>query len=241
MSHAWFIYTNEVVSGPFGTNVVQEKMAKGQIPAGSFIWWKGQNEWIAIDQWAKDLPSILESSGGRAQKPVWYVNSSGDSQIGPLTQTELLNNLKSLPDLKGVNLWAVGMSNWVNLFELSDIMELLGLSRRENERAPLMGVVAVTRSNDDPRGFVLKATSISLGGMGVTGAHDLRRGDNVGLLVKSPELQGSVHLRGEVVYVTDKNFVGIRFVKVHPETQSVILDYIKMFNGPAADAVKGAA
>jgi hypothetical protein len=241
MSHAWFIYSNEVVSGPFGTPVVQAKLAKGEIPLSSFIWWKGQNEWIAINQWTKDLPSIVEASVGRTQKPIWYVNSSGESQIGPLTQNELINNLKSLSDLSGVNLWAVGMSNWVNLFELGDIMELLGISRRENERAPLMGVVAVTRSNDDPRGFVLKATSLSLGGMGMTGKHDLRRGDQVALLVKSPELPGPIHLRGEVAYVTDTNFVGVRFVKVHPETQSLILDYIKVFNGPAAEDIKGAA
>lgn len=93
-----------------------------------------------------------------------------------------------------------------------------------------MGTVAVTRSNDDPQGFMLRAASISVAGMGVTGRHDLRAGDTISLLIKSGEIPANLHLRGEIAYVTSNGYAGIRFDKVHAETQSMILDYVKRFN-----------
>lgn len=229
MNPAWFLYTNDVVSGPFNTEQVRAKLQTGQLAATAFIWWKGQREWIPIALWESQLPSILQAATERAQNPVWYIDT-GSSPIGPLTQKELIDNLKGVSQLSGVKLWAAGMEKWTSLFELSDVMELLGISRRENARAPLMGTVAVTRSNDDPRGFVLKTASISVAGMGLIGVHDLRKDDELSLLIKSPEIRGTVHLRGIVAYVTSNGYAGIRFHKVPAETQSLIFDYVKRFH-----------
>jgi len=233
MTFTWFVYSNEVVAGPFETEQVRIMLKTGQIPPGSFIWWKGQREWIPVTMWEAQLTQIVKTTTERAQNPVWYIDlgSSGASPIGPLTQNELIENLKGVANLSHIRLWAVGMAKWSSLFELSDVMDLLGVSRRENARAPLMGAVAVTRSNDDPRGFVLKAASISVAGMGVLGGHDLRKGDDVSLLIKSAEFPpGGIHLRGSVAYVTSNGYAGIRFHKVHPESQSIIFDYVKRFN-----------
>jgi len=229
MAVAWFIYINDVASGPFTTDQVNFKLTTGELPPKSFIWWKGQREWIPISTWKDQLESILATTGSKNQRPVWYIDNSG-SQIGPLTQDELIDNLKSVGDFSDVRLWAVGMDKWKSLFELHDVMDLLDLSRREHERAPLMGSVAVTRSNEDPKGFVINAATISAAGMGVSGAHGLRRGDEIALFVKSPDLPSNLHLRGEVVHVTEAGYAGIRFVKVHPETASIIHDYVKRFN-----------
>ena len=238
MAHAWFIYSNDLVSGPFETEVVREKLNTGQIPAGSFIWWKGQREWIPVASWESQVDQIIRSAADRVQKPVWYIDA-GKTPLGPLTESELIENLKSMASLSRIRLWAVGMEKWTSLFEISEVMESLGLSRRENQRAPLMGTVAVTRSNEDPKGFVLKAASISIAGLGVTGPHDLRMGDVVSLLIKSAEIPGNIHLRGEVAYVSSNGYAGIRFERVHPETQSIIFDYVKRFN--ADDTAAGRA
>ncbi len=234
MSHAWFLYSNEVVTGPFKTEDVQTRINTGALPPKSFIWWKGQREWIPIATWQEQLDSILAAATTQAQKPVWYIDA-GTSPIGPLTQDEMISNLNSINDLGRVRLWAVGMQKWVSLFELHDVMELLGISRREHERAPLMGSVAVTRSNEDPRGFVVRAASISVAGMGLSGSHDLRRGDEVALLIKSPDLPGNIHVRGEIAYTTEQGYAGVRFAKTSAETQAIILDYVKRFKVAIAD------
>lgn len=229
MAHAWFLYSNDVVSGPFSTEEVQSKISTGQLAANSHIWWKGQREWIPLSAWTASVDRIIQTAADRSQKPVWYVDS-GKSPTGPLTERELIEHLKTCGSLARVRLWAVGMEKWTSLFELAEVMELLGLSRRENERAPLMGTVAVSRSNDDPQGFVLRAASISVAGMGVQGRHDLRAGDSISVVVKSGEIPSTLHLRGEIAYVTSNGYAGIRFDKVLPEAHSLIVDYVKKFN-----------
>lgn len=238
MNPSWFVYSNDVVTGPFETDQVRAQLRTGQIAPGSYIWWKGQREWIPVTLWESQLATIVKSTTERAQSPVWYIDNGGSS-IGPLTQKELLDNLKGVNQLNHVKLWAAGMEKWTSLYELSDVMEQLGISRRENARAPLMGSVAITRSNDDPKGFVLKAASVSVAGMGVIGVHDLRKGDELSLLIKSSEFRGPLHLRGIVAYVTSNGYAGIRFHKVSAEMQSVIFDYVKRFHddlNPASDA-----
>jgi hypothetical protein len=234
MIHAWFIYSNDVTSGPFSTEVVREKISMGLLSANSHIWWKGQREWIPVTTWLGQVDGIIQNAADRTHKPVWYVDS-GKSPTGPLTENELIDHLKTCKSLARVRLWAVGMEKWTSLFELSEVMELIGLSRRENERAPLMGTVAVSRSNDDPQGFVLRAASISVAGMGVQGRHDLRAGDSISLVVKSGEMPLSLQMRGEIAYVTSNGYAGIRFEKVVPEMQSMIVDYVKKFNSGETD------
>jgi hypothetical protein len=239
MAHAWFIHSNDVVTGPFDTETVRTKLQTGQVPAGSFIWWKGQREWIPVSAWASQVDQIVQSASDRSLKPVWYIDA-GKTPLGPLTENELIDNLKSMTTLARVRLWAVGMEKWTSLFEIPEVMESLGLSRRENQRAPLMGTVAITRSNEDPKGYVLRTASISVGGLGVNGKHDLRSGDVVSLLVKSPEIPGNMHLRGQVAYVTGNGYCGIRSEQVHSEMQSMILDYVKKFNGDSASGAQAA-
>jgi hypothetical protein len=232
MPLSWFLYSNDVTSGPFDTDDVRAKLHSGQLGANSHVWRKGQREWMPIREWEDQLEKLLQTESERTTKPVWYIDL-GNTPIGPLTQTELAENLRGLSDLGHVRLWSVGMPKWTSLFGLHDIVEMIGLTRRESLRAPLMGSVAVNRSSDSPRGYVLKAASISPGGIGVSGSHDLRKGDEVSLLIKSPDFPKTIHLRGEVAYVTKTGFCGIRFLQVPAETHSIISDFTKSFNPPA--------
>ena len=233
-SHVWFIYSDEIVTGPFSTDQVRDKIGKGEVPANSFVWWKGQREWLPVAQWEQSLKGLLNPAETQ-HKPVWYIDNGG-SPMGPLTQGEVIQNLRGLPELGRVRLWAVGMESWTSLFEFHDIMEILGISRRENDRAPLMSAVAVNRSSDDPKGYLLRAASVSIAGMGLTGDHDLRRGDEVAILIKNSEIGTNVHVRGEVAYVTERGYVGVRFHRVHPETLARINEYVTKFNPRAAAA-----
>ena len=229
MSISWFIYSNDLVTGPFTTDDVSFRLESGILSPQSFIWWKGQREWIQLSVWAQQLPAILDASTQRGpQSPIWYIEISG-SRLGPITHSELVQHLRSLPNLSVVRLWAIGMPAWSNIFDLPEVMETVGISRRETERAPLMGSVAVSRSNDDPQNYNLRAASISIGGMGMTGHHDLRRGDTVSLVVKSQELGEVIHVPGEVIYVTSNNYVGVKFTAMPAEAASFVIDYVKKF------------
>jgi hypothetical protein len=232
MSISWFLFSNDVVTGPFSTEDVNMKLQSGVISPQSFIWWKGQREWIQITVWNQQLPTILKAIDFTSQlNPVWYIEMSG-SRLGPITQNELVNHLKSLRDLTKVKLWAVGMPAWANIFELHDVMDLIGISRRENERAPLMGTVTITRTSDDPRSYVLRTASISSGGLGMVGGNDLRPGDQIALVINSAHLGTVLHARGRVLYVNSKNFVGVQFERPQAEMVAVISDYVRQFMQP---------
>jgi hypothetical protein len=228
MANSWFICTNDVVSGPFSTEQVRNQIASGALHTNSFIWWKGQPEWIPLSTWESQLAEILKAKKEKAENKIWYIDL-GMNTLGPLTQSELIENLRGQESFGRINLWSVGMEKWTSIFDMREVMEEVGISRRLNERAPLMGSVAVSRSNIDPRSYVMKAASISMAGMRVTGEHDLRRGDHVTIVIKSASLPASLHLSGEVAYVTSQGYVGVRFVKAQPEAQTIIVDYVKRF------------
>jgi hypothetical protein len=229
MSPTWFICSKEVVTGPFNTEQVRAKIIEQKLGAESFIWWKGQREWIAISKWEAQLDEIVRAMTETPDSRVWYIEL-GTSTQGPLTHSELINHVKNQASLKNVKIWAEGMATWTSIFDVPDLMEEIGISRRQNERAPLLGTVVVSRSNVDPKAIIMNAASISIAGMGASGPHEFRRGDEVSLLLKSSSLPMIMHLRGVVAYFAENNFVGIRFLKTQPEALSILLDYVKTFN-----------
>ena len=229
----WFVYSNDVVSGPFKTEDVEGKIASGIVPSSAFIWWKGQHEWMPVEAWQAQLRQILSTTQSAPVNQVWYLDLGSGSPIGPLTQRELHDHLNRLESLNHVYLWTAGLANWKRVYEFHEVMDRLGISRRENARAPLMASVAVTRSNDDPGSYVLKAASLSVGGIGLTGQHDLRKEDQLSILVKCKEFPAGLHLRGTVAYVTANGYIGVRFHKIAAETHAMIFDYVKRFNNDA--------
>ncbi len=237
----WFVHSSDVVSGPFDTKGVQEQLSLGNFNANCFIWWKGQREWIPIQLWEAQLSQILQSEDQKSQTSVWYVDTSG-SPIGPLTQGEMLAHLRGMRNLGKVRLWTVGMNKWANLFELHDIMDQLGMSRRENARAPLMGAVAVSRLAEDAQPMLARAASISIAGIGINDAHGLTKGDTVQLVLRSAEFPNPIRMQATTVYVTPQGYAGLKFTSVHPETQSLLFDYVKRFSPPggSGDARKTA-
>ena len=236
MSIAWFLYSNEIVSGPFETDEVTSKLESGSLPPDSYIWWRGQREWVQLAIWVQQLPAILEAhERPEFHHPIWYIELDG-SRLGPVTQNELISHLRSLPELSRVRLWSAGLPTWSNVYELPDVMDMMGFSRRESERAPLMGLVQVSRGSDDPRSFTMKAASISQGGIGIQGAHDLHVGDEVAIAIKSEQLPGLLYVYARVQYTNSRNFVGLKFLSPQAELVSVIAGYIRQFGDQSRKA-----
>jgi hypothetical protein len=148
--------------------------------------------------------------------------------------------LKSAKNLGRVRLWTMGMTQWKSLFEVDEIREQLGLTRRENERAPLLGFVAITRGDESVVNQA-KAASISVGGMGLNEAGFLSRGEYLDLLIQSPEFPYPLRIQGDVVYITNQGYAGIRFDKISSEVHTILFDYVKRFNQFEAHAELKAA
>lgn len=232
-SKIWFVYHRDIVAGPFDTEAVKQQIAAGRWSEDTFIWWKGQREWMPIRLWESQLAQILRTETDKSQSAIWYVDTTG-SPVGPLTQTEMLSHLHGIKNPAKVRLWSVGMNKWTNLFELHEIMDHLGMSRREHDRAPLMGTVAISRMSEDATAMIARAASISVGGMGINDGHGLTRGDNVQLVIKSSEFAQPIRTRATTVYVTAQGFAGLRFANTAPEALSLIHDYVRKFNQPVA-------
>lgn len=229
MKQAWFVYLNDVVTGPLSTAEVQEKLRGNLIPMDGFIWCRGEREWMPLSQWETRLPDLIEAHKEQAEARAWYLDL-GSGSIGPLLQAEVLDNLKGLQDFRHARVWTAGMKTWTKIYEVHDIMEPLGISRRVNTRAPLTGTVVVTRARDETKSFMLRAASVSVAGIGVNGTHDLCKDDRILLVIKSPDLPGSIHLSGEVAYVNTQGYAGVRFETVPAEIQTLLYDYVKRFN-----------
>jgi Tfp pilus assembly protein PilZ len=240
MAKQWFLYSSDLVSGPHSTADIQQKLISRELLAESYIWWKGQREWVPAVTWRNDLESIIASHNTSPEHPVWYIDM-GEKPIGPLTHLELIENLSRTNNPSQIRLWAVGMKKWKSLFEVQDVLERLGISRREHERAPIMGTLTITRTNDSPLCFSAKMASISVGGAGVSDVFDLRNGDDVLMVLKSREIPSLLHISGEVVYAAKNGNAGIKFRHVSEETWSLIHSYVKKFYEHEKQSKKSAA
>lgn len=226
----WFISANSKISGPFSTDQVVKKIANEELSAESYVWWRGQSDWKPISEWNRQVDDIVSSSAAQAKKRVWHIDF-GKTQVGPLTQAEMIANLKKVNDFVHVKVWVQGTEDKKkNLFEMHDIMELLGIDLREFERVPLSAQAIIKRRIGSHVELNLKTSGISKGGIGVSGDHDLVKGEEVEITIDGRALGSKLYVVGEVVYVNDKKIAGIRFVKPSAEAQSVIFDYVKQFN-----------
>jgi hypothetical protein len=225
----WFVYLNDVVNGPLDTETVKQHLADGRLTETCSIWWKGQREWVPISTWQKNLDSILKTSDDKIQTAVWYIDNGTGSPVGPLTKAEMYSHLRTLSNLGKVRLWTSGYANWTPLFDLPDIVDECGMSRREHNRAPLMGSVAITSIGGSVSTVIARAACVSVGGCGLNDAQALSYGDQVQIVIKSNEFSHPIRIQAEVMYVTNTGYAGLKFHQVHSETHALIFDYVKKF------------
>jgi hypothetical protein len=235
MKAQWFIHSNGVVLGPFKTDDVNSRITKKEFGADCLVWAKGSNEWLPMNQW-----SILSAKADQETKTVvervWYCDSGTGQPAGPLTQKELVDHLKGINRWDIVTLWGTGLLKWLPLFEVPEVMDLVGISRRENPRAPLLGEIALTQVGSAIAAHVVPALTISVKGFGIKNAGFLQRGEKVQIAIKSRELPATIHATGEVLYVSRSGDAGIKFVDLSPESLALLVDHIRRFTDEIAAA-----
>jgi hypothetical protein len=231
----WFVHRQGTVMGPYSTQEVENRMHAGQFNADCWVWVRGAKEWSPMAEW----PVLVERQAQvdqwtqEAHQPTWYVDfGRGEKPIGPISRNELvaqLVKLKFSSQLEGIKLWGSNLKTWTNVFEITDIFDLVGISRREVPRAPLMGEVAVTRAGTKSDANVVKAMSVSLNGISLKNCGFLRTGDHVQLSVKSHELAQILHAQAVVLYVGKTGDCGLRFTEISAEDRAMIGDHVRHF------------
>ncbi len=228
MKAQWFIHRDGTVLGPFKSSEVNDRIATSEFGADCLVWARGSNEWLPMSEWKNLSAKMLETKA--VSNRAWYCDSGAGQPAGPLTQNELVEHLKGLNRWDIVTLWGTGLLKWLPLFEVPDVMDLVGISRRENPRAPLLGQIALTSVGSTLPAHVVPALTISVGGFGIKNSGFLQRGEKVQVVIKSRELTASIVAHGEVLYVSRSGDAGIKFLDLTPETRTLIVDHVARFH-----------
>lgn len=228
MAILWFVRSKATVCGPYLTQDLRERISAREFGSDAVIWWRGQRTWLPLSEWDERASAILESVHEQLQKKIWYVVTK-EGEEGPLVQRELIEMLRGMPDLSRVRIRTEGSKKTKPVYEVQDIIEIIGADRRESERVPITGDISLLRKNRAPHWLNLKAAEISLGGIGIDGAHDLQNGDHFTASLRSEDLPDELQFDGEVVYVSPKGMAGIRFVNLSLEATAAIHDYSQKF------------
>lgn len=228
MSHTWYLSIQSQIFGPLSTVQVELKLRHVIQRDKALIWWHGQRDWMPVPDWQEKMQEILASVAAQTQKPIWYVMIK-KRKTGPFTQKQLIENLKVIADLAEVEVWVEGMPAPRRVFEVQDVIEQLGVDRREFERTPLNAIIDANRIQGSKRSFQMKAGGVSRGGMGLIGFHDFKVAERLSLMIQCEEFGGKLHIEGEVVYLAANHYTGIRFLNLSAEARTVIYDYVKIF------------
>lgn len=218
----WFLSIDEDVSGPFSTEEVKAKMALG-LPESCLIWGRAQDDWRSLGWWEKELPTLLESHHHAVEIRKWHFAHDGQSH-GPMSREDLINGLGKLASFQGVMLWCKGMKGWAPVYEFHDVMDEIGVNRREHPRARIKGTVTIHK---DDLITIAQLHSVSQGGLGITGLSGVIPGQEIQMEIKSPSLAEPIRVKGEVRYHTESGYTGVQFSQISTESKSILIDYIK--------------
>jgi hypothetical protein len=226
MKKLWFVCHNRLVQGPFTTQEVENALALGTYSNESLVWWKGQLNWLSIAQWKKDLALILRSLEDKPKElATWYFHIESETK-GPFTREELLIQLSKQKNPTQCRVWSPGMSTWQGLYEFNDFIKALGMSPRAYPRIPLTGVVEV----DDTLNRLSAALDcIGIGGLGLRDAKFLVAGQELNVVIRSPQLVDPIYTPVDVLYVKKDGSAGLKFKQLHSEAQSHIIDLVREF------------
>lgn len=227
MNLIWYIYSNNIVSGPFSTEGVEAGLQDNTWSGSALIWWKGQREWVSIDTWRQDLKNILESLRTNIQTTAWYVEHLG-TQKGPMSIKDLQQYIQTNGIIGSCRVWTNGMDKWMSVFQINELVNQFGITRRKHQRAPFKGDLIVTAPNAQET-LIAHPGSISAGGLGVRGLETVKTGDDLSLQLKSPLLIQEVKSLARVVYTNIGGYTGLEFKTLSPEYESIITDYVKQF------------
>ena len=223
MAH-WFISHNEESFGPLSAEEVIELVSNGNFPATALVWGTSLEGWKPFGWWKTNLSSILEKANAKPDRKLWHYALNGET-FGPMERAELIEKLQRLDgDANDALIWTKGMKTWAPIFEFHDLMDDVGVNRRQYPRAPVSGKVTLHHGEDS---FIGNLLSVSEGGFGASHfPYDLTPGLSVKVEIQSEELGGTVYAVAQLRHL-DENSIGFKFTNINRESLSQIISYVK--------------
>lgn len=243
----WFINFNSQIKGPFNADEVKNQIhGLGDDMQTTFIWSRGHSEWTRADKWSPDVPIKTEfTHGGTHSNAGEYTPSPIVEDIkahaiekfrvqydfvdkGEMTKEDFTQFAAKQEDVAKISIFDKKDKLWKEIYSLPDIVQRLGISRREHQRVPILaqftGVMPST-------GVTLSAQviTVSLGGIGITDCFNLKLGETIQGQITSPHFYSPVNITAEVTYAGLDGYVGLKYVNPNDEAMSLIADYIKRF------------
>lgn len=219
----WFVLVDGQVKGPFLQGDLESRVSALNNP---LIWGRGLQDWVSPQKWLSSMKEMSETLQKRHQADRMWKIKDGPTEHALMKQSEMIDLLRNKTDLSNVLIWTEGYDEWKEIYQIHKIMDELGVSRRQHPRVPIMGTLACEGAKGS---HTFRMLSISEGGLGVTEAPFVKIGEKFKSIIKSPNLFAPIHATTEVVYVGHDGYAGMKFVGIHSESKSAIIEYVKKF------------
>ena len=162
-------------------------------------------------------------------KDVFYKVKINFIDQPPMSKAELLLFIAKQPDISKVLIQDQKTNEWKDVYNFPDILERLGLSRRQLPRVLIMAQFT-GRSTNSTENVSYRVINISQSGMGFTENFDLRIGDEVEGQIASPHFFQALNVKAEVVYAGQDGYIGLKFIQIPDEALASIIDYVKKYS-----------
>lgn len=147
---------------------------------------------------------------------------------GEMTKEELTTYVAKQEDVSKISIFDKKDKEWKDIYSMPDIVQRLGLTRRENQRIPILAQFTGSLIGSDNK-INLRVITISYNGLGITDNFELKLGETIHGQLTSPHFYSPLTLTAEVTYAGLDGYVGAKFVNLNDEMQALVMDYIKRF------------
>lgn len=179
---------------------------------------------------------ITKLLGASATELIQSVKQSADEKYKvqfngidqpPMTKDELTKFTAQQEDPSLIMVYDKKSKDWKEIYTFPDVIEKLGLSRRQNRRVTLLANFKgmINQAKD----INARLTTISMGGFGLTDVFDLKIGDTIQGQILSPHFYAPLSVSAEVTYSGSHGNIGLKFTTINDEGQALVTDYIKKF------------
>lgn len=221
MGLKWFVQNNDVVDGPMGTEEVHSRLKSGFFKDAHLIWGQGFSEWQTLSWWKAEIENLSKNQPEAAPE-LWHYATQGQSH-GPMTRPELISDLKNLSNVGDVVVWTRGMTEWIPLFEFHDLLNDVGVNKRQFPRVDVTGRCVIKTESGSS---IAQLTSIGEGGCGVLLGTGLSPGQEVSVELHSPALSEVIYAKAECRF-SRGGILGLRFTQISVENKGTIIQYVR--------------
>lgn len=237
----WFVYHRNSVLGPFTTNEVESQLNLGKLSEDSFIWWKGEKDWVPLSQWKNEYPAIVQRLEEHFNVE-WKIKKgnqttsfmSFDECVAFFKNEELTNDIFICKkDPRG--------QEWESIFTNTIFLNALEMTRRKFPRVPIVATAKISKS-DSKFSYLVKVNTVGQGGVGIAGlGKNFPTGTSVDIKIESPSFPIPVHAEGRVVYHTKDGVTGVEFEGINAESENTVIEYVNRFQSARGDDTKKAS